>query len=104
MRLDSPSQDESSVIVRTSWRPGIGLLELGELVEKGCGLAVAVRVDERDLVRKLLLADVAEHATEDRDPDPAGDEHVVPVGVLGQEKAPLRLLDVDLGSDRQLGE
>ena len=53
---------------------------------------------------KLFLGDLAEHAAEDRDPDPAGDEHVAPVRLLGQEEVSFRLLDLNLGPDRQLSE
>ena len=83
---------------------GIVRSKLLELVEEGSGFAVAVRVDERDTMRKLLLGDVSEHAAKDRDPDAAGDEHVFPIGVLGKDEVSLRLLDVDFGADRQLRE
>ena len=75
-----------------------------ELVEERRRLAVAVRVDERDSVRQALLDDVAEHAAEDGDPDPAGDERVGAVGLHRQREVALGLLDVDLGADVELGE
>ena len=79
-------------------------LELEELVEKRGRLSIAVRVDQRYPVWKLLLDDVAEHAAKDRDADAAGDEHVWLVRLLREEERSLRLLDVDLGPDRQLDE
>ena len=80
------------------------LLELCELVEK-CGRgAVAVRVDERHAMRKLLLGDVAQHAPENGDADPAGDEDIWTIGVLGKQEVSLRLLHVDLGSNGELCE
>ena len=55
-------------------------------------------------MRKPLFRDVAEHAPKDGDPDPAGDEDIVARRVLGEEERSLRLLDVDLGADRELVE
>ncbi len=55
-------------------------------------------------MREPLLRDVAEHAAKDRDPDSPGDEHVGPIGLIREQKASLRLLDLDRGSDGKLGE
>jgi hypothetical protein len=49
-------------------------VELLELLEERRGLTVAVRVDQGDAVRELLLADVEEHAAKHGDPDAARDE------------------------------
>ena len=79
-------------------------LQLLELVEERRRLAIAIRVDERDAVRQLLVGDVAQHRAEDGDADTAGDEDVVDGRVLGQEEGALRLLDLDLVPDLELGE
>src|SRR5581483_4867143 len=56
----------------------VSTLEVLELVEERGRVALAVRVDEGDPVRQLLLVDVTEHAPEDRDPDSTGEEDVRP--------------------------
>src|SRR5919106_3483793 len=58
-------------------------LEVAEFFEEGGRLAVAVRVDQRHAITEPLLADVAEHAAEDGDPDSAGDEDERSSGVVG---------------------
>jgi hypothetical protein len=50
------------------------------------------------------VVDIAEHAAEDGDPDAARDEDVRRARVLGKSEVALRLLDFDLGADRQLDE
>ena len=79
-------------------------LELRELFEERRRLAVAVRVDEGDAIREPVLDDVAEHAAEHRDADPAGNEDVRHTRILRKQEAPFRLLDVDVGADGELRE
>jgi hypothetical protein len=76
IRLVSPSQVGSSVMVRTTAQVRVVALERGQLVDESGRFPVAVRVDQRHPVGKLFLGDVAEHAAEDGDPDAARDEHV----------------------------
>jgi len=74
------------------------LIELRELVEKRRRGTVAIRIDKRHTIRKVLLGDVPQHAPEDGDADPAGDEDIWTIGVLGKEEVSLRLFHVDLGA------
>ena len=62
IRLVSPSQVGSSVMVRTTAQVRVVALERGQLVDESGRFPVAVRVDQRHAVGKLFLGDVAEHA------------------------------------------
>ena len=79
-------------------------LELLQLVQERGRLAIAIRVDECHLVGLAGIGDVSEHAAEDGDPDSARHEHVLPLRVLGQVVVALRLLDLDLVADLELGQ
>src|SRR3954451_19460546 len=96
LRIPGHGRDESEA--------GNLLFELGQLVQKCGRLPIAVGIDERDLVGLTCVGDVAKHASENRDPDPAGDEDVMPLGILGEPEVALGLLDLDLGADLELGE
>ena len=55
-------------------------------------------------MRQVFIGDVAEHAAEDRDPDPACEEHVPLIRVFGEQEASLRFFHLCLGPDRKLDQ
>ena len=95
-RILRHGQDQADVLVRAG--------DVLELVEERGRLAVAVRVDQRHAIPGARVLDVPEHGAEGGDPDPAGDEDQQPRRVLRQDEVALRLLDLDLGPDGELGE
>ena len=79
-------------------------LELLELVEERGGFAVAVRVDERHPVGKVLLGGVAEHAPEDGDPIPPATKTYGRSVSAGRTKSPFGCSTSTSAADGQLGE